>query len=106
MKYAECVQLVSSVFKKIQAYSPEAHNTAVMIIAHESGRGKHRRQVGAAEPALGLGQMERPTFESCKKFGDRFKTYLSRPVLRVQQACYLHSWYCPCVWFGQVKGSA
>lgn len=78
MKYPECVQLVSSVFKKIQAYSPESHNTAVMIIAHESGRGKYRRQVGAKEPALGLGQMERATFDTCKKFGDRYKTYLER----------------------------
>lgn len=76
--YNDCFKLVSMTLKKIQAYSPEAHTTTMMIIAHESGRGKHRRQVGADEPALGLGQMERETFDTCKKYGDRYKTYLER----------------------------
>lgn len=78
MKYIDCLKLVSMTFNKIQAYSLDALNTTVMIIAHESGRGKHRRQVGAAQPALGLGQMERETFDTCKKFGDRYKIYLGR----------------------------
>jgi hypothetical protein len=49
-----------------------------MIIAHESGQGKHRRQIGAANPALGLGQMERETFNTVMKYGDRIKQYLNR----------------------------
>ncbi len=76
--YNECLSLVNKTYEKINAHSTHAVQVTMMIIAHESGQGKHRRQIGAANPALGLGQMERETFDTVMKFGDRIRQYLSR----------------------------
>lgn len=78
MIYSDCRQLVETTYRKIKAYSKDAVNVTLMIIAHESGCGEHRRQIGAAEPALGLGQMERPTFNTVMEFSARIRTYLER----------------------------
>lgn len=78
ISYTECRKKIEQVYTVIKAYTTDARNVTLMIIAHESGLGKHRRQIGAAEPALGLGQMERPTFDSVLKFSDRINAYLTR----------------------------
>lgn len=78
MTFNECLAKVRSVYKKIRAHSNPAEDVTMMIIAHESGQGKHRRQIGADNPALGLGQMERETFDTVMKYGDRIRQYLTR----------------------------
>lgn len=79
MRYKDCEKLVIETYKKIKAFtSLDAVTVTMMIIAHESLRGQYRRQVGAGFPALGLGQMEEATFNTCRDFGDRYKTYLLR----------------------------
>ena len=78
MKYKDCEKLVTDTYKKIKAFtSLNVIIITMMIIAHESLRGMFRRQKGAKEPALGLGQMERPTFNACRDFGENYKTYLT-----------------------------
>lgn len=78
MKFSECHALVTSVYNRISACSTPAVDVTMMIIAHESGQGKYRRQVGAKNPALGLGQMEEPTFNSVMEFSARIRSYLNR----------------------------
>lgn len=50
----------------------------MMIAAHESGRGKYRRQMKADSPALSLWQIERPTFDTVVKFSARWPEYARR----------------------------
>jgi hypothetical protein len=69
--------LVRVILQEIGAYSPRAELATLMIIAHESGGGKYRRQIGGG-PARGLGQMEPPTFDSVIKFGEKAGQYLRR----------------------------
>ena len=51
-----------------KGYSDEALLAMMMIIAHESLRGKYLKQVGG--PALSIYQMEPATYHSIWKFGD------------------------------------
>lgn len=78
MKYLTCKKLVEQVYMTLTVYTTDSRDVTLMIIAHESGGGKYRRQVGAAEPALGLGQMERPTFNSVMRYSDRLEGYLKK----------------------------
>ena len=78
MKYTECKILVERIFMTLNVYTTNARDVSLMIIAHESGGGKFRRQVGAAKPALGLGQMEEPTFNSVMKYSARINGYLTK----------------------------
>lgn len=78
MNYRDCKGLVENVYMKIGAYSTDARNVTLMIIAHESGGGKYRRQIGAAKPALGLSQIEYPTFNDILNHSDRIHNYLKR----------------------------
>jgi len=78
ISFIDCKRIVEKTYMNIGAYTTDARNVTMMIIAHESGQGKHRRQIGAARPALGLGQMEEPTFDSVVKYSDRIKAYLNR----------------------------
>ena len=77
LKYADAVRLVREVLTVIKAHSPRAEMAILMIIAHESGGGKFRRQVGGG-PARGLIQMEPPTFDSVIDFGAQARNYLRR----------------------------
>jgi hypothetical protein len=77
LKYADAVRLVREVLTVIKAYSPRAELAILMIMAHESGGGKFRRQVGGG-PARGLIQMEPPTFDSVIEFGAQVSNYLRR----------------------------
>lgn len=77
LSYSAAVVLVREVLTKCRAYSPRAELAILMIIAHESGGGKFRRQVGGG-PARGLIQMEPPTFDSVIKFGAQIGNYLRR----------------------------
>lgn len=77
--YTECKKLTESVYNRIGANTGKnAIDVTLMIVAHESGRGEHRRQIGADDPALGLGQMERATFNDTLKHSDRINSYLLR----------------------------
>ncbi len=78
MKYNDAKKLIENVYMLINAYTTDARNVSLMIIAHESLRGKHRRQLQAKDPALGLCQMERATFHDTLRFSDRIKAYLTR----------------------------
>jgi len=78
MNYLTCKKLVEQVYMTLTVYTTDSRDVTLMIIAHESGGGKHRRQIGAAEPALGLGQMERPTFNSVMRYSDRLEGYLKK----------------------------
>jgi hypothetical protein len=78
MKFSECKKLIESIYMTLAVYTTNARDVTLMIVAHESGGGKHRRQVGAAKPALGLGQMEEPTFNDVMKYSDRIKGYLKK----------------------------
>lgn len=75
LKYRDALLLVRDVLNKIGAYSPRAEAAILMIIAHESGGGKFRRQVGGG-PARGLIQMEGPTFADVLKHSARVDRYL------------------------------
>lgn len=77
VNYPGWVRLVRTVLNEIGAYSPRAELAIIMIIAHESGRGKYRRQLGGG-PARGVIQMEPPTFDSVIKFGEKVGQYLRR----------------------------
>lgn len=77
LSYADAVRLVREVLTKCRAYSPRAELAILMIMAHESGGGKWRRQRGGG-PARGLIQMEPPTFDSVIKFGAQIGNYLRR----------------------------
>ncbi len=90
MKYNECKKLCETVFMKIKAYSTDARNVTLMIIAHESGQGKHRRQIGADEPALGLAQIERRTFYDILKNSDRIKSYLTAAGYKPDAVLFEH----------------
>jgi len=75
--FNECKSLIKSVYQRIGAYNSEnAIDVTLMIVAHESGQGVHRRQLGADDPALGLGQMERATFNDTLKHSDNINKYL------------------------------
>lgn len=77
--FSDYEELVKDTFHEIDAYTSEdAVTVTMMIIAHESGQGKHRRQIGAKFPALGLGQMERATFDTVVKYGEKINSYLKR----------------------------
>lgn len=78
MNYAELEKLVTDTIKQCKAFSDEALQTMMIIAAHESMRGRYRRQVGAAQPALGLWQMERPTFDTVMEFSARWPDYARR----------------------------
>ncbi len=77
LKYVDAVRLVRAVLNEINAYSPRAELAILMIIGHESGGGRARRQIGGG-PARGIIQMEPPTFASVIKFGERAASYLRR----------------------------
>ena len=77
LTYAEGERLVRSTLIEINAYGPRAALAILMIIAHESGGGKARRQIGGG-PARGVIQMEPPTFDSTIKFGEKAASYLRR----------------------------
>lgn len=76
--YKKIFNTVRQTLGAIRAGGTEAETVIMMIIAHESLRGKYRRQKGAKEPALGLTQIERQTFESTRQHGDRFAEYCRR----------------------------
>lgn len=78
MKYTYAHALTDHTLRSIKAHSVDAVQVILMIMAHESMRGKYRRQLKADRPALGLTQIERPTFDSVVKYGDRFATYCRR----------------------------
>lgn len=78
MNYQQTLRLVADTYSTLMAYSPAAVQVTMMIVAHESARGKFRRQKGAALPALGLTQIERATFDTVVKEGDRFRDYCQR----------------------------
>lgn len=78
MKYTDAYKLTDQTLRDIKAHSVEAVQVILMIMAHESGRGKYRRQLKADRPALGLTQIERPTFDTVVKYGDRFAAYCER----------------------------
>ncbi len=78
MKFTECKKLIESIYMTLAVYTTNARDVTLMIVAHESGLGKYRRQVGADKPALGLGQMEEPTFNDVMKHSDRIKGYLKK----------------------------
>lgn len=78
LSYTECLNLVRDTYNEIRVHSDAAEQVTMMIIAHESGHGKYRRQIGAKNPALGLGQMEEQTFDTVMKYGDRIRSYLNR----------------------------
>lgn len=63
VKYSQFKQLVINRLKTWGLYSPEVVELMCMIVAHESGGGVHRVQVGGG-PALGLFQIERKTHDS------------------------------------------
>jgi hypothetical protein len=77
LNYTDAVRLVRAVLHEIKAYSPRAELAILMIIGHESGGGKFRRQRGGG-PARGLIQMEPPTFDSVIEFGAQVGNYLRR----------------------------
>ncbi len=77
LSYAEGVRLVRATLTDIKAHSDRAELAILMIIAHESGGGKARRQIGGG-PARGLIQMEPPTFNDVIKFGEKAASYLRR----------------------------
>lgn len=77
LTYAEGVRLVRAVLTEIKAHSDRAELAILMIVAHESGGGKARKQIGGG-PARGIIQMEPPTFNSTIKFGEKAATYLRR----------------------------
>lgn len=77
LSYAEGVRLVRATLTDIKAHSDRAELAILMIIAHESGGGKARRQIGGG-PARGIIQMEPPTFNDVIKFGEKAASYLRR----------------------------
>lgn len=77
LSYAEGVRLVRATLTDIKAHSDRAELAILMIVAHESGGGKARRQIGGG-PARGLIQMEPPTFNDVIKFGEKAASYLRR----------------------------
>lgn len=77
LTYVEGVRLVRSTLIEISAYGPRAELAILMIIAHESGGGRARKQIGGG-PARGIIQMEPPTFDSTIKFGEKCASYLRR----------------------------
>ena len=77
LSYADAVRLVRAVLNEIKAYSPRAELAILMLIGHESGGGRFRRQRGGG-PARGLAQMEPPTFDSTVKYGAQAANYLRR----------------------------
>lgn len=77
LTYAEGVRLVRATLTDIKAHSDRAELAILMIIAHESGGGKARRQIGGG-PARGIIQMEPPTFNDVIKFGEKAASYLRR----------------------------
>lgn len=77
LTYAEGVRLVRATLTDIKAHSERAELAILMIIAHESGGGKARRQIGGG-PARGIIQMEPPTFNDVIKFGEKAASYLRR----------------------------
>lgn len=77
LTYADGVRLVRATLTDIKAHSDRAELAILMIIAHESGGGKARRQIGGG-PARGIIQMEPPTFNDVIKFGEKAASYLRR----------------------------
>ena len=77
LTYTEGVRLVRETLTDIKAHSDRAELATLMIIAHESGGGRARKQVGGG-PARGLIQMEPPTFNSTIKFGEKAAEFLRR----------------------------
>lgn len=88
ISYNECKKLVEKTYMNIKAYSTDARNVTLMIIAHESGQGRHRRQIGAKDPALGLGQMERATYHDTLDHSDRIRSYLERAGYNVNKIAF------------------
>lgn len=78
MKFKDCKKLLEQTFMNLGAYTTDARNISLMIIAHESGRGQYRKQLKADKPALGLAQIEYNTFNDILNYSDRIKSYLVR----------------------------
>lgn len=78
MKYKDLETKVKEWLREIGAYSDEALQMLMMIAAHESMRGRYRRQQGAAKPALSLWQIERPTFDTVLQYSARWPQYAQR----------------------------
>ena len=78
MKYSTLEALVTKTLREARAHSPDVVQQMMMIAAHESGRGKHRRQLKADKPALSLWQIERPTFDTVMQYSARWPQYAQR----------------------------
>ena len=78
MTYDELEELVIETIEQCKAYSDEALQTLMIIAAHESMRGRYRRQMKADNPALSLWQIERPTFDTVMEFSARWPDYAKR----------------------------
>lgn len=63
MKYTECKYNLTEWLLEWGLHSDHCVELLLMIIAHESSGGKHRRQIGGG-PALGIYQIEPPTHNS------------------------------------------
>lgn len=74
MKYSELTKTIRTVLEQMNRVrsgmkTPHAISTLGMIAAHESLRGKFRRQQGGG-PARGLYQMEKPTHDTVWRESD------------------------------------
>lgn len=78
MTYAELEELTTDTLQQAKAFSAEALQTMMIIAAHESMRGRYRRQQKADKPALSLWQIERPTFDTVMEFSARWPDYAKR----------------------------
>jgi len=78
MTYAELEKLTTDTLQQAKAFSAEALQAMMIIAAHESMRGRYRRQLKADKPALSLWQIERPTFDTVMEFSARWPDYAKR----------------------------
>ena len=78
VSYCELEKSTIKWLKEISAYTPEALQMLMMIAAHESMRGRYRKQQGATKPALSLWQIERPTFDTVMQYSARWPQYARR----------------------------
>lgn len=77
MDFNQFQSLVVRTLNQMGAYSPEAVKAIMMIVAHESDKGRYLAQCNNG-PAIGVIQMEIPTYNTVWEHGDNTLKYAAK----------------------------